>query len=136
VLAGPQANAFLLRGGERFLDNAAVYAGLAAELHAQNFPIATTGAWHRPLRRTLRPAFSREAIMHYVPRIVQPSRGGTTMRNAAHQGQTVTDEADECARRLLPPILAGHPSTTAAPAWIVPQLPRPAPRATGVEARR
>lgn len=71
VLAGPKANAFLLRGGERYFDSAAIYRRLAGELRTPNYPVATTGERHRHLRRTLRPAFSREAISHYIPGMVE-----------------------------------------------------------------
>ncbi len=71
VLAGPKANAFLLHGGERHFDSAPVYRRLAQELGTRNYPVATTGERHRHLRRTLRPAFSREAISHYVPRMIE-----------------------------------------------------------------
>ena len=71
VLAGPKANAFLLHGGERHFDSAAIYRRLAGELRTRNYPVATTGERHRHLRRTLRPAFSREAISHYVPKMVE-----------------------------------------------------------------
>src|SRR5262245_27942301 len=71
VLAGPKANDFLLHGGERYLDNTAIYRRLAGQLKTSNYPVATTGERHRHLRLTLRPAFSREAISHYVPRMVE-----------------------------------------------------------------
>ena len=71
VLAGPKANAFLLRGGERHFDSASVYRRLAHELRTRNYPVATTGERHRHLRRTLRPAFSREAIAQYVPKMIE-----------------------------------------------------------------
>ena len=71
VLAGPKANAFLLRGGERHFDSASVYRRLAHELRTRNYPVATSGERHRHLRRTLRPAFSREAISQYVPKMIE-----------------------------------------------------------------
>src|SRR5262245_207959 len=71
VLAGPKANEFLLHGGERHFDSASVYRRLAQELGTRNYPVATTGERHRHIRRTLRPAFSREAISHYVPGMIE-----------------------------------------------------------------
>ena len=71
VLAGPKANQFLLHGGERRLDSVSVYKGLARELGSKNYPVVTTGERHRHIRRVLAPAFSREAISHYVPRMTE-----------------------------------------------------------------
>jgi cytochrome P450 len=67
VLAGPKANAFLLHGGERFLDNRPIYRHLAGELDSANYPIATTGERHSHLRRTIKQAFTHEAFAQYVP---------------------------------------------------------------------
>src|SRR5690242_3347417 len=71
VLAGPKANSFLLHGGEDYLDNKPVYKKLANELQSDNYPIATDGEEHRHLRKTLKPAFSREAISHYIPKMTE-----------------------------------------------------------------
>jgi cytochrome P450 len=67
VLAGPKANAFLLHGGERFLDSKPIYRRLAGELQSDNYPIATDGLRHTHLRHTLKAAFSRESLVGYVP---------------------------------------------------------------------
>ncbi|HUG54538.1 MAG TPA: cytochrome P450 [Vicinamibacteria bacterium] len=71
VMAGPGANAFLLRGGERHLAARPVYERLARQLASENYPVASAGERHRQLRRTLKPAFSREAISSYVPRLAE-----------------------------------------------------------------
>ena len=70
VLAGLKANQFLLHGGERHLDSASVYRGIARELRTENYPVATTGERHRHVRRVLQPAFSREAISQHVPKMI------------------------------------------------------------------
>ena len=70
-LAGPRANAFLAHGGERYLDSTSIYRGLARDLGTAYYPVATEGRRHQHLRRTFKPAFSREAIAHYVPRMVE-----------------------------------------------------------------
>src|SRR5215813_5737949 len=67
VLAGPRANAFLVNGGERFLDNRPIYRHLAGELASANYPIATDGERHSHLRRTIKQAFTHEAFARYVP---------------------------------------------------------------------
>ncbi len=41
IMAGPVANAFLLNGGEDYLGNKPIYQGVARQLKAQNYPIAT-----------------------------------------------------------------------------------------------
>ena len=67
ALAGPSANRFLLNGGERYLDNTAIYRHLAGELHNANFASTTNGERNRHVRRMLKPAFSREATSRYLP---------------------------------------------------------------------
>ena len=74
VLAGPKANAFLLNGGERFLTSEPVYQGLARQIRSSNYPVVASGRRHQHLRRALAPAFSREAISPYVPRLVDIAR--------------------------------------------------------------
>jgi cytochrome P450/CRP-like cAMP-binding protein len=71
VMVGPKANAFLMRGGERHLDSRPVYKGLACQLRSENYPIATEGDRHQQLRRALKPAFSREAMSQYLPRMAE-----------------------------------------------------------------
>jgi cytochrome P450/CRP-like cAMP-binding protein len=71
VLAGPRANAFLLHGGERHLTSEPTYRTLARELRSRSYPIVADGRRHRDLRRALGPAFSREAISHYVGQLVE-----------------------------------------------------------------
>src|SRR5262249_8059977 len=39
IMAGPEANAFLLNGGEDYLDNKPIYQGVARQLKSQNYPI-------------------------------------------------------------------------------------------------
>jgi cytochrome P450 len=70
VLAGPEANRFLLHEGERYLDNKPIYARLAGQLMSANYPIATDGARHLHLRRTIKAGFSHEALARYAPRMI------------------------------------------------------------------
>jgi cytochrome P450 len=70
VLAGPDANAFLVHGGERYLDNVPIYTHIARQLHSANYPIATDGERHAHLRRTLKVAFTHDALDRYVPHMV------------------------------------------------------------------
>jgi cytochrome P450 len=76
IMAGPEANAFLLNGGEDYLDNKPIYQGVARQLKAQNYPIATDGARHQHMRRTLKPAFNHAAFMGYVPRMIEAAEAG------------------------------------------------------------
>jgi cytochrome P450 len=80
VLAGPDANAFLYRGGaERYLDSGPVYQHISEELDAPSYLIATVGERHDELRRTFRPAMSPEVFEGRVPemvaRVAQIARG-------------------------------------------------------------
>src|SRR5262249_52894375 len=75
VLAGPTANAFLLHGGERFLDNRPIYRHLAGELKSANYPIATDGERHSHLRRTIKQAFTHETFARYVPDMCATAEG-------------------------------------------------------------
>ena len=67
VLAGPDANAFLVHGGECHLDNVPIYIHIARQLQSANYPIATDGERHAHLRRTLKAAFTHDALDRYVP---------------------------------------------------------------------
>ena len=72
VLAGPKANAVPpARRRAALRQRIGLSSRLAHELRTRNYPVATTGERHRHLRRTLRPAFSREAISHYVPKMIE-----------------------------------------------------------------
>ena len=70
VLAGPEANRFLPHEGERYLDNKPIYARLAGQLASANYPIATDGARHTHLRRTIKAGFTHEALASYAPRML------------------------------------------------------------------
>jgi cytochrome P450 len=76
IMAGPEANAFLLNGGEDYLDNKPIYQGVARQLKAKNYPIATDGERHQSMRRTLKPAFNHGAFMGYVPRMIEAAEAG------------------------------------------------------------
>ena len=76
IMAGPEANAFLINGGEDYLDNKPIYQGVARQLKARNYPIATDGARHQHMRRTLKPAFNHAAFMNYVPRMIEAAEAG------------------------------------------------------------
>jgi cytochrome P450/CRP-like cAMP-binding protein len=98
-LAGPKANAFLLRGGERHLDHRPAYRRLACQLRSENYPVSTDGERHKALRRTLKPAFSREALSQYVPRLAEVAVGaarawapGQRVRVAAGMRAIVADQ--------------------------------------------
>jgi cytochrome P450 len=75
VLAGPDANAFLVHGGERYLDNVPIYTHIALQLHSANYAIATDGERHAHLRRTLKAAFTHDALDRYVPRMARTADG-------------------------------------------------------------
>jgi cytochrome P450 len=76
IMAGPEANAFLLNGGEDYLDNKPIYSNVARQLKAKNYPIATDGERHLHMRRTLKPAFNHAAFMGYIPRMIASAEAG------------------------------------------------------------
>ena len=71
VLAGPDANAFLVHGGERYLDNIPIYTHIARQLSSANYPMATDGERHAHLRRSLKAAFTHDALDRYLPRMTR-----------------------------------------------------------------
>jgi cytochrome P450/CRP-like cAMP-binding protein len=108
VMAGPQANTFLLRGGERHLASRPVYRRLACQLGSENYPVASEGERHRQLRRTLKPAFSREAVSQYVPRVAQVAvRAARSWRPG--QRVKVVDAMRAIAGEQLGIVLANRP---------------------------
>jgi cytochrome P450 len=74
VLAGPEANRFLAHGAEQYLDNRPIYRHIAEELGSAHYPIATDGARHAHLRRTIKGAFTHAALERYVPQMVAAAR--------------------------------------------------------------
>src|SRR5215469_18326056 len=86
VLAGPQANRWVLQGGEHYLDQKPLYQHIAKEFCSANYPIATDGERHRHLRRSLKAAFSHQALSGAVEPMLQTA---TTMVRQLGPGQKV-----------------------------------------------
>jgi cytochrome P450/CRP-like cAMP-binding protein len=74
VLAGPEANALLAQHEDEYFASAGAYANLASEAGTRNYPQAVDGEAHAYLRRTLRPAYSREVLGPYLPQIAESVR--------------------------------------------------------------
>lgn len=85
VLAGPQANRWVLQGGEHYLDQKPLYQHIATQLCTANYPIATDGERHRHLRRSLKAAFSHQALSGAI----QPMLQTATMAHQLGHGQKV-----------------------------------------------
>jgi cytochrome P450 len=86
VLAGPQVNRWLMQGGEGYLDQKPLYQHIAAQLCTANYPIATDGERHRHLRRSIKTAFSHQALAGTVQPMLQSA---TTLACQLHPGQRV-----------------------------------------------
>jgi len=69
VLAGPAANLFFAKHGDRYLSSKEPMATLCHELGTDDYLPALDGSAHRHLRKTLKPGFSREAISAMLPRM-------------------------------------------------------------------
>ena len=75
VLAGPEANLFMSRGGARKLTSARAFGPMAEELRSPNLLVAQEGSRHTTMRKMLRPAYSREAAERVLPRLFESARG-------------------------------------------------------------
>jgi cytochrome P450/CRP-like cAMP-binding protein len=71
VLAGPEANLFLARGGMRRLSSVRAYQGIAKNFDSPNMVVGVDGARHLHMRRLLRPAYSRELVERNLPRLAE-----------------------------------------------------------------
>jgi cytochrome P450/CRP-like cAMP-binding protein len=67
VLAGPEANLFMTRGGAKSLTSSRAFGRMAEELRSPNLLVALDGPRHTTMRRMLRPAYSREAAERNLP---------------------------------------------------------------------
>lgn len=62
VMAGMEANRFLMREDAQLFDNVPLYQAAAEELQASHYPIATNGERHKHIRRAIKPAFALDTI--------------------------------------------------------------------------
>jgi cytochrome P450 len=86
VLAGPQANRWVLQGGEDYLNQKPLYQHIATQLCSANYPIATDGERHHHLRRSLKAAFSHQTLSGAVKPMLQTA---TTMASQLGPGQKI-----------------------------------------------
>lgn len=75
VLAGPEANLFMTRGGAKSLSSGRAFGRMAEELRSPNLLVALDGPRHTTMRRMLRPAYSREAAERILPRLFASAEG-------------------------------------------------------------
>ena len=70
VMAGQEANQFMIREGRSHLRTREVWAGFSSELGAANIVTGLDGAEHRRLRGAMRDGYSRQFILEHVPETV------------------------------------------------------------------
>lgn len=70
VLAGQEANLFMMRDGRTHLRTWEQWAGFSSELGALNIVTALDGVEHRRLRKTMREGYSRKSAVRQMPELV------------------------------------------------------------------
>ena len=70
VMAGQEANQFMMREGKSHLRTREAWAGFSSELGAANIVTGLDGAEHRRLRGAMRDGYSRQFILEHVPETV------------------------------------------------------------------
>src|SRR5262249_42615239 len=75
VIAGPEANLFMMRGGAQRLTNNHAFGPMAEELRSPNLLIALDGARHKHMRRLLQRSYSREAMERNLPALAAAIEG-------------------------------------------------------------
>ncbi len=70
VMAGQEANQFMMREGKSHLRTRETWAGFSSELGAANIVTGLDGAEHRRLRGAMRDGYSRQFILEHVPETV------------------------------------------------------------------
>lgn len=99
VLAGPEANLFMTRGGAKSMTSGQAFGRMAQELRSPNLLVALDGPRHTAMRRMLRPAYSREAAERMLPQlfgsaesVVRAYAPGATLPIRALMQRLVTEQ--------------------------------------------
>ncbi len=71
VLAGPEANMFLVKSGRTHLRSAEAWRGFAAELGAERAVMSMDGAEHDRMRNGMKRGYSRAAAEQHIPELVE-----------------------------------------------------------------
>jgi cytochrome P450 len=79
ILAGPEANQFFMREGDRILGSDDLFGGLAQETNTKLNLAALDGERHSHWRKILRPGYSRDAYLRNLPATLATI--GTTVRD-------------------------------------------------------
>jgi len=74
VLAGPEANLFMSRHGDKYLTGRKTWATFADEVNAKHFLAAIDGEPHSRLRKITRKPYSRRNLLNHLPELVASSR--------------------------------------------------------------
>ena len=110
VLAGPEANEFLHRQGQRHLSTYGPWRSLADGFEATRIILSMDGKEHAAMRKTLAPAFSRARFQNSLEQAIETARSlvtgwpqGRAMEPLHAVQQIIADQIGE--------ILAGEPAS-------------------------
>src|SRR5258706_15393827 len=73
VMAGPEANQFLIKQGN-LLSNKRIYGGIGEGMQTDYFILAQDGARHRFLRKTLQHGYSKQIFVSQMAKAIQLTR--------------------------------------------------------------
>lgn len=74
VMAGTEANQFMIRGEREYLRNGPIFGGFGTELGGELFLASADGDTHRQLRRIQTPSYSANHLENRVPEVVTALR--------------------------------------------------------------
>ena len=74
VIAGTEANQFMIGNERKFLQNKPIFGGFGAELGGELFLASADGETHKRLRRIQTPRYSPEHLESRVPEVVEGVR--------------------------------------------------------------
>lgn len=74
VLAGPEANLFMSRHGDKYLTGEKTWATFADEINAKHFLAAINGEPHSRLRKIIKKPYSRQNLLNHLPELVEITR--------------------------------------------------------------
>ncbi|NKQ34592.1 MAG: cytochrome P450 [Chloroflexi bacterium] len=74
VLAGPEANLFMSRHGDKYLTGKKTWAIFADEINAKHFLAAIDGEPHSRLRKITKKPYSRQNLLNHLPELVEITR--------------------------------------------------------------
>jgi cytochrome P450 len=117
VLAGPDANQFMVREGEQHFRSREFWEGMNREAGAGNSLISSDGEVHARLRKLFRPGFSRSAIDRHYPEVVSVVREALADWRPG-ESRAVTPAMERIITEQLGRIVVGHGPGEYLPAMI------------------